>query len=212
MRARALFPATVCVLLLAVAVPAAAKVVIDEVRISGPGLDGGTLRISAPAAQEMWDSGIDMAGGLDDTRPGSVEGPGLAPAELGPRYVVTYRFIAGRGRPDIVRQELYPYANGGPVTHTPSGQWIAEGLPWGGAITAGWYRSSPEFLRFLVEQGLPETNPVVSAERASDPDTASAAVWTLWGWVALALAGMVALWVVAQRLRRRVHAVAGTHR
>ncbi len=211
MRARALFAATVGVLLLAVAAPAAAKVVLDEVRISGPGLDRG-LRIFAPVAQEMWDSGVDMAGGLDDTRPDSVEGLGLAPAELGPRYVVTYRFIAGREEPDIVRQELYPYAKGGPVTHTPPGQWIAEGLPWGGAITAGWYRSSPEFLRFLVEQGLPETNPVVTTDRGPDPDVAPAAAWPLWGWVALALAGLVALWVAAQQLRRRVHAVAGTHR
>ncbi|HEU4527610.1 MAG TPA: hypothetical protein VFT80_06770 [Actinomycetota bacterium] len=210
MRARALFAATVGVLLLAVAVPAAAKVVIDEVRISGPGLDRG-LRISAPAAQEMWDSGVDMAGGLDDTRPDSVEGLGLAPAELGPRYVITYRFIAGRRRPDIVRQELYPYAKGGPVTHTPPGQRIAEGLPWGGAITAGWYQSSPEFLRYLVEQGLPETNPVVPTERGSDPDTAPAATWPLWAWLALALAGLVALGVASQRLRRRVHAVPATH-
>jgi hypothetical protein len=211
MRARALFATTVGVLVLAIATPAAAKVVIDDVRISGPGLEGG-LRISAPAAEGMWDSGIDLAGGLDDARPDSVEELGIEAAALGPRYVVTYRLIAGSKRPAIVRQDLYPYAEGGPVTHTPPGQRIAEGMPWGGPISAGWYRSPPEFLRYLVEQGLPETNRVVTADRGSVPDARSEAGPTIWVWIALALAGLVAASVTAPRLRHRDPAAARAHR
>jgi len=159
MRARSLFAGTVGALLLAVTTPAAAKAMIAEAHISGPGLGGGGLRISAAATEGMWESGIDVAGGLDDTRPDSVVELGLTAAELGPRYVVTYRFDAGSTAAEIVRQELYPYAKGGPVTYTPPGQRMAEGLPWGGAISAGWYQSSLEFFHYLVDQGLPRPTP-----------------------------------------------------
>ena len=151
-------------------------------------------------------------GGLDDTKPDSVVELGLTAAELGPKYVVTYRFDAGSTAAEIVRQELYPYAKRGPVTYTPPGQRIAEGLPWGGAISAGWYQSSLEFLHYLVDQGLPETNPVVVADRESAPDTVPAARPTLWGWIALAVAGLVVLSVAAPRLRRRVLAATRAHR
>jgi hypothetical protein len=211
MGARALFAASVGALVLAVATPATAKVMIAEAHISGPGLRGGGLRISGPATEGIWDSGIDVAGGLDDTRLDTVVELGLTAPELGPKYVVTYRFDDGSTAAEIVRQELYPYAKGGPVTYTPPGQRIAKGLPWGGAISAGWYPSSLEFFHYLVDQGLPETNQVV-AGRESAPDTVPAAEPTLLGWIALALAGLVALSVAAPRLRRRVLAAASAHR
>jgi hypothetical protein len=211
MRARALFAATVGALLLAVATPAAAKVMIAEAHISGPGLGGGGLRISGPATEGMWHSGIDVAGGLDDTRLGTVVELGLTAPELGPKYVVTYRFDDGSTAAEIVRQDLYPYAKGGPVTYTPPGQRIAKGLPWGGAISAGWYQSLLKFFRYLVGQGLPETNPVVAADRVSAPETVPAAGPTPWGWIALALAGL-ALSVVGPWLRRRVLAAVRAHR
>jgi hypothetical protein len=198
------------VLLLAVATPAAAKAMIAQAQISGPGLGGGGLRISAPATEGMWESGIDVAGGLDDARAGSIAELGLTAVELGPRYVVSYRFDVGPSTPaEIVRQELYPYAKGGPVTSTPPGQRLAEGQPWGGAITAGWYQNSLGFFHYLVDQGLPETNPVAAAaDRESAPETVPAARSTPWGWIGLALAGLVVLSLAAPWLRRRVLAVA----
>ena len=206
MRARALFAGTVGVLLLAVATPAAAKAMIAQAQISGPGLGGGGLRISAPATEGMWESGIDVAGGLDDARAGSIAELGLTAVELGPRYVVSYRFDVGPSRPaEIVRQELYPYAKGGPVTYTPPGQRLTG--PVGMTITAGWYHSSLGFFQYLVDQGLPATKPV-AADRESAQDTVPAARSTPWGWIALALAGLVALSLAAPRLRRRVLAVA----
>jgi hypothetical protein len=171
MRARVLFAGIVGALLLAVASPAAAKWTIAKAHISGPGLGRGDLRISGPAIEGMWESGIDATGGLDDTRADSAAELGLTAAELGPRYLVTYRIHGGGSTAvEIVRQELYPYADGGPVTYTPPGQRIAEGMPWGGAISAGWYQSSPKFFDYLVRQGLPETSPVVAADRESAPD------------------------------------------
>ena len=204
MRARALFAGTVGALLLAVVSPAAAKVGILDVQISGPGVGGGGLRISGATTEGIWDSGIYWAGGLDDTSSGSASQLGLTADELGPRYVVTYRLDAGTETAEIVRQELYPYAKGGPVTYTPQGQHIAEGLPWEGAISADWYQSSIDFFHYLVDQGLPESDPVVDAERGSNPDTVPAASPTPWSWLALALVGLVAVSVVAARLRRRI--------
>ena len=82
----------------------------------------------------------------------------------------------------------------------------------GSAISPGWYESPPKFFRYLVDRGLPETNPVVAADRESGPDTMPAAGPTLGRWIALALAGLVALSVAAPQLRRRVLAVARAHR
>lgn len=208
MRARALFAAAVAALVMAVATPAAAKVGIAEVRISGPGLGAGGLRITGSATEGMWASGIDWGRKSGYTRVGSAKELGLAAADLGPKYVVTYRLDAGTNRAEIVRQELYPYAKGGPVTFAPSGQRIAKGLPWGMEITAGWHQGSSEFLRYLVDQGLPESNPMVVADRESAP-TVPAAGPALWGWISLALAALVAASAAIPRLRRRALALAG---
>ncbi len=43
-------------------------------------------RIEAPDTEVLWESGMDVAGGLDDARADSVEELGLTPADLGPRY------------------------------------------------------------------------------------------------------------------------------
>jgi hypothetical protein len=211
MRARGLFAGTIAALVLAVANPAAAKVAIAEAHIRGPGLGGAGLRISHRAAEGMWESGIDLVGGLDDARAGSIAELGLTTSELGPKYVVTYWFDH-RGA-EMARQKLYPYAEGGPVTYTPPGQRVAEGQPWGGAITAGWYQGSPGFFQYLVDQGLQETNPVAgAASRKSASDTVPAPRSTPWDWIALALAGLVAMTLAAPRLHRRILAAARTLR
>jgi hypothetical protein len=57
-------------------------------------------------------------------------------------------------------------------------------------------------------QGLPETNPLDANDRQSAPDTAPTARPTLWIWIALPLAGLVAFPTAAPRLRRRVLALA----
>jgi len=207
MRIRALFAAAVAALVLAVASPAVAKVGIAEVRISGPGLGAGGLRITGSTTQGMWDSGFDLAGGLDDTRAGSATELGITAADLGPKYVVIYGLDAGSKRAEV-EQELYPYAKGGPITYVPWGQRVAEGLPWGGAITAGWHQSSSELFRYLVDQGLPESNPVVVADRGSTTITPAAGP-TLWGWIGLALAALVTASLAIPPLRRRALALVG---
>jgi hypothetical protein len=200
MRARVLFAGVVAILTVVIAGPASAKVDIARANISGPGL-GGVIRIENPDTDGLWESGIDVAGGLDDTRADSVEELGLTPADLGPRYLVTYVFF----RDDRIRQDLYPYAKGGPVTYTPPGQRVAEGQPWGGVITAGWYQGSPGFFRYLVGHGLPERNPVAPvATGEAPPGTAPGAETAPWAGIVLVLVGLAALSLATLAVRRRV--------
>jgi hypothetical protein len=189
-------------LVLAVASPAGAKGIIAEATISGPGLGrgsgsvvggGGTLRIEASAADRMWElSGASWMRKRED----SVFELGLAPADLGPRYLVTYRYDFGPGREhDLIRQELYPYADGGPVTFTPPGQVLTgEGMA---PIGSGWFQADPGFLEFLVRNGLPETKPLAAVSQPAP-----------WTWILAGLVGLAAVAALtASRVRRRMLAV-----
>ena len=211
MRARVLFAGLVAISTVVTAGPASAKASIAKANITGPGLEGG-LRIEAPDTEGLWESGIDVAGGLDDTRADSVEELRLAPADLGPSYLLTYRFEFSD---DLIRQDLHPYAKGGPVTYTPPGQELTG--PFGDAgnmpITAGWYQSSLGFFRYLVDHGLPETNPIASvAIREPAPDTAPGALRAPWAGIVVVLVGLAALSLAALAVRRRVLAGSGVNR
>jgi hypothetical protein len=198
MRARVLFAGTVAISTVVIAGPASAKASIAEANITGPGLGGG-LRIEAPDTEGLWESGIDVAGGLDDTRADSVEELGRTPADLGPRYLVTHRFVSD----DLIRQDLYPYAKGGPVTYTPPGQDLTAGVNM--PITAGWYQSSPGFFHYLVDHGLPERNPVARvATGEAVPGSAPGAQTAPWAGIVVVLVGLAALSLAALAVRRRV--------
>ncbi|HEV8681866.1 MAG TPA: hypothetical protein VGS09_03695 [Actinomycetota bacterium] len=216
MRARALFAGMA--LALAVASPAAAKGAIAEANISGPGLGGGSgslgggggMRIAAPATDRMWESGI-----LDDRKADSVSDLGLTRADLGPQYLVTYRFDFGPGtKNQMIRQELYPYAKGGPVTYTPPGQKQTgeedlTGIGLQAPIPAGWFQTEQGFFDYLVSKGLPETSPAAAAAEASPGQepavgTAPATETAAWEWILVGLAGLAALALVTPPLRRRV--------
>jgi pyruvate/2-oxoglutarate dehydrogenase complex dihydrolipoamide acyltransferase (E2) component len=199
--------------LFAPAAPAAAKGAIAEASISGPGLrggfsslgGGGGMQIEDPAADTMWElSGASWMRKRED----SVSELGLAPADLGPRYLVTYRYDFGRAREDdLIRQYLYPYADGGPVTFTPPGQVLTgEGMA---PIGSGWFQATPGFMDYLVENGLPATNPVAAAAKAAprnEPaaDAAPAGQPAAWAWVMIGVAGLAGLALVTPAVRRRV--------
>ena len=72
-------------------------------------------------------------------------------ARLGRRYLVRYLFPRPSGPGDWVRQELYPFAKGGPVTYTPPRQRM-----YGASRTrGGWFRATPRLTRVLLAVGLP---------------------------------------------------------
>lgn len=206
MRTRTLL-AMVGALLLGVAVagPAWAKADIFEATINGPGLEGG-MTIEGPDTDGLWESGIDVEGGLDDARADSIAALGLTRAELGPRYVAVYRFDHDPAKPnDLIRQDLYPYAYGGPVTYTQPGQELTGQLSM--PIVAGWYRSPLGFFQYLVDHGLPETNPVTAvAGGEPDSDTVPVATTTPWTVIGLTLTGVTALLLMTATVRRRMMA------
>jgi hypothetical protein len=82
---------------------------------------------------------------------------------LGSRYLVTYEVPGGSSpQPDRLRQELYPYAAGGPVSYMEPKQ-----VFWGNNRTVGgWFRGSSELRAKLVAAGLPRIDPGAPPSRA----------------------------------------------
>lgn len=89
----------------------------------------------------------------------------LRPASnLGVRYRVTYTVPGPDNTVDTIRQDLYPYAQGTPVTYMKPNQ-----LFFGRERTrGGWYRAAAALKTLLVREGLPAQAPVVTP-RASRP-------------------------------------------
>lgn len=158
-------------------------------------------RIEAPDTEVLWESGMDVAGGLDDARADSVEELGLTPADLGPRFLVTYGFYSD----DRIQQDLFPYTKGGPVTYTPPGQEVTAGVDM--QITAGWYEGSVGFFQYLVDHGLPEWNPVAPvAIGEAAPDAAPGGQAAPWAGTVVVLVGLAALSLATLAVRRRTPA------
>jgi hypothetical protein len=117
--------------------------------------------------------------------------------DLGPRYTVTYRLPGPSGTEDDIRQDLYPYAKGGPVTYTQAGQRFFETR----TTRGGWYQASSALKDTLLKLGLPRTAP-------SGGSTRNGAGFTDF-WLAIAAAfalGLIGLTAVVMRRRLRTAA------
>lgn len=77
----------------------------------------------------------------------------------GPKYVITWHIPAEDGAASNVVQEVYPFAEGGPLTY------MAPGQVFMGADTTrgGWYRSVHALIPVLVRLGVPDRPPVGTA-------------------------------------------------
>ena len=143
-------------------------------------------------------------------------------AQRGPRYTITWTFPNGAGTEDLVRQSVWPYAAGGPVTYLAPGQRVLDT-----STKGGWYKASDVLRTTLIALGLPNrpalTAPAPAA--SASPGAASPAAATpapsapadpapaLWPWVAgglgLLLAAAVAVVLVLRR--RTTPGAATTH-
>lgn len=150
-------------LLLVPAAPAHAKG-ISYAHFSGPGLParGLTLVRPGPRVQRT---------GLVALKKGSIRALGAARGELGTAYRARYRMdYAPR---HTLRQVLYPYARGGPITYTPRGQHIGSDYE---SFRGGWHRAGPPLLHLLMAHGFPSRDPALASAMSEGPKSKSRAV------------------------------------
>jgi hypothetical protein len=77
--------------------------------------------------------------------------PSRPKGDLGPRYAVRYTVPGPTNTNSVVRQDLYPYAEGGPVLYMKPGQPFFETQ----RTRGGWFRASADLTKTLVRLGLP---------------------------------------------------------
>jgi hypothetical protein len=142
MRLRILFAALLTTGVVVVPTSAEAKGAM-EVTVTGPGLEA-PIRIDDVLANR-----IAQKSGLF-RRPSTGALVGRPAGDLGPRYVATYAWLIEQDETTPLREELYPFAAEGAVTHTPSGQNVGES-----SAPGGWYRAGPELTLLLVNAGIP---------------------------------------------------------
>lgn len=184
-------------LALGLAVPGAALAKgASEATITGPGLgDGITLAGEGQPGGEPLMQLADHAGffpAVFGTFPSPIQGQ-RPKGDLGPRYTIAYTMPGPNSELDVIRQDLYPYAEPDPVTYTEPGQayWTDQ------QTVGGWYVAGSTLLDELVAVGLPETAPEAS------PGDEGVPVIPIAG-VALALSlGVIAAFALRSRRRAR---------
>ncbi|HSO52260.1 MAG TPA: hypothetical protein VL330_05835 [Actinomycetes bacterium] len=210
--------------LLLAAVPTAAQAKgASAATISGGGpggLPGGPITLEGDGEPG---SGTDLANLAEEAGVFALlfeDGPGgelaSAPATTrrGPRYTITWTFPNGAGTEDKVRQSVWPYAAGGPLTFMDSGQPVLDATTKG-----GWFQATDTLRLSLISLGLPSRQPLTAptpaspatpsapAQPAAAPDPAPA----LWPRLVIGLALLLAVTAAgALFLRRRSHPGAAT--
>jgi hypothetical protein len=139
----------------------------------GPGgLPGGPITIKGDGEPG---SGSDLSSLAEDAGVWAVlfeDGPGgelaSAPAatDRGPRYTITWTFPNGAGTEDKVRQFVWPYAAGGPLTFMASGQPVLDATTKG-----GWFQAADNLRQSLIALGLPSREPLTAPATATAPAT-----------------------------------------
>jgi hypothetical protein len=104
-----------------------------------------------------------------DGAPGALAAAPTPAAQRGPRYTITWTFPNGAGTEDQVRQFVWPYAAGGPVTYMAPGQKVLDGTTEG-----GWYKASDALRTSLIGLGLPN-RPALAAPAPAPASPASPA-------------------------------------
>ena len=174
----------------------------------GPGgLPGGPIDVKGDGEPG---SGTDLANLADatgmwallfeDGQPGNLDSAPVPAATRGPSYTITWTFPDGAGTADKVRQAVWPYAAGGPVTYLAAGQKVL-----GTRTEGGWFRAADDLRRSLITLGLPD-RPALTAKASAPatpaPAAAPAASPAIWPWVAAGAGLLLAAALVALARRR----------
>jgi hypothetical protein len=181
----------IAVALCALALPASALAKgPTEATITGPGL-ARPLTFGGPGALAPGEplEVMSTRGGFFEVAFGTSPGRSVDASpttHLGPKYQVNYLVPDQFGTKDRIRQDLYPFARGGPVTYTPPGQPFFETRTVG-----GWFRADMRLTNTLVAAGLPR--PGRSASPPAPDDGGPAAPIGLWALVGGLLIAAAAL-------------------
>jgi len=165
MRQRVLAMLVLSLLLAAVPTAAQAKgASAATISGGGPGgLSGGPITMKGdgePGSGSDLSNLADQAGVwavLFEDGPGGELAAAPAAADRGPRYTITWTFPNGAGTEDKVRQSVWPYAAGGPLTFMASGQRVLDATTKG-----GWFRSTDTLRLTLIGLGLPSRQPLTA--------------------------------------------------
>ena len=106
---------------------------------------------------------------LFEDGPGGELASAPATANRGPRYTITWVFPNGAGTEDKVRQSVWPYAAGGPLTFMASGQPVLDATTKG-----GWFQAADNLRQSLIALGLPSREPLTATSPATPAASAQA--------------------------------------
>ena len=174
-------------LALALAAPVAAKGP-DQATITGPGLDspivlGGDAEGDAYSSFGQFAEGAGFMYAVFQQTPDPMRAK-RPQGDLGPKYEIVWRVPRGELSPALARQDLYPYAAGGPVTYMQPGQPLFGGDH---LTHGGWFRSpGNSFKEQLVSLGLPKAPTTATPLVQAEPDQRRASRW-----LPIAFAGLV---------------------
>lgn len=163
--------------------------------------------INGPGGGDDGSGGIMFGGGPNSGLFGLSEQAGLFPAvfarqpdpmlkrrpegDLGPKYTIVWTVPGPNNETWKLRQDLYPYAQSGPVTYMAPGQKVFE-IP--GGTHGGWFQAGSRLKEILVAAGLPAS----PTDASADDSAISASLFSL-----LAVAMLLAATAVILRRRRR---------
>ena len=170
LRQRRALAVLVLALLLAVVPTAAQAKGATGATISGGGpggLPGGPITLKGDGEPGSGTDLADLAQAagvwavLFDDGPGGELASVPATADRGPRYTITWIFPNGAGTEDKVRQSVWPYAAGGPLTFMVSGQPVLDATTKG-----GWFQATDDLRQSLIALGLPSRQPLTATSPA----------------------------------------------
>jgi hypothetical protein len=168
----------VLALLLAVVPTAAQAKGATGATISGGGpggLPGGPINLKGDGEPGSGTNLADLAQAagvwalLFEDGPGGELASAPATANRGPRYTITWIFPNGAGTEDKVRQSVWPYAAGGPLTFLASGQPVLDATTKG-----GWFQAADNLRQSLIALGLPSREPLTATSPAAPAASAQA--------------------------------------
>jgi len=141
----------------------------ESATLSGPGIDGPTeLNQNDPQVGQL----MELSGIWFET---AQRLPNEPAGDLGPAYTLTW---VNSGPPEdtveerTIRQTLYPYAENGPLIHTPP----QVGLVGWGSGVLGWSEAPDRLIATLQGLGVPAPAPPIEAEAVAAPESESGAV------------------------------------